>query len=184
MLNFRKTYLLAEFWPPVYFKPFLGIIWLFLCLAGLFWVNPTISGLFCVNRSGFPFSRPAFPPLSGCLASLLTTPSSPPSSRTLPAPMLAVSTRWGWGAGEKKTFKTLSGGEKTFKNFRWTLSSQWWLLVRRYLNRTEIQISTQRSPYFRQACLAHHQIVIWICIWLYLTSSTNLQMVRQQCCLI
>ena len=96
--NFRKTYLLAEFWPPVYF---LGIIWLFLCLAGLFWVNPTISGLFCVNRTGFPFSRPAFPPLSGCLASLLTTPSSPPSSRTLPAPMLAVSTRWGWGAGEK-----------------------------------------------------------------------------------
>ena len=115
MLNFRKTYLLAEFWPPVYF---LGIIWLFLCLAGLFWVNPTISGLFCVNRSGFPFSRPAFPPLSGCLASLLTTPSSPPSSRTLPAPMLAVSTRWGWGAGEKKLLKT-SGG-------LWVLSDGCW----------------------------------------------------------
>ena len=38
----------------------------------------------------------------------------------------------------------------------------------------------------RQACSSHHQIVVWICFWFsiqYLANSTNLQIVRRQCCL-
>ena len=34
----------------------------------------------------------------------------------------------------------------------------------------------------RQACLSHPKIVIWISFW-YLTKSTNIQILRRQCCL-
>ena len=77
-------------------------------MLSLAWDNPLVF----VLVQPVLFCRPAFPPLSGCLASSTTTPSSPPSGRTSPGRTTAASTRWegGWTLNSCIWKNTNSGG--------------------------------------------------------------------------